>query len=77
MIRHLPVYIKFLTRNAYIQIALHNSSFCKAAKEAFYLAIRHMGRFTSISIIGRILDLIGKGVIVAGSFMLTVLLIES
>ena len=72
----LEAYVKFLTRNAYIQIALHNSTFCTAAKEAFYLAIRHVGRFASINIIGRILDLIGKGVIVASSVWLTLILIQ-
>ena len=36
-----------------------------------------MGRFSSLNIIGRILDLIGKGVIVALSVWLTLLLIQS
>ena len=71
----LDAYVKFLTRNAYIQIALHNSHFCKAAKEAFYLSVSHVARFSSIIIIGRILDLIGKGAIVAASVWLTILLI--
>ena len=73
----LDAYVKFLTRNAYIQIALHNSSFCTAAKESFYLSIRHAGRFASANVIGRIIDLIGKGAIVAMSVWLTIMAVQS
>uniref|UniRef100_A0A7S3FVB3 Choline transporter-like protein n=1 Tax=Strombidium rassoulzadegani TaxID=1082188 RepID=A0A7S3FVB3_9SPIT len=72
----LDSYIKFINENAYIQIALHNSSFCKAAQESFYLMIRHAGRFSSVGVVGWIMTFLGKGVIVGLSMWLTILLVE-
>jgi choline transporter-like protein 2/4/5 len=51
--------VKFINKNAYIQIALHNSNFCTAAKESFYLNIRHGGRFAAVALIGGILGVLG------------------
>jgi len=72
----LDKYVKFITKNAYIQIALHNSNFCKAAWESFFLIIRHAGRFGSAAIIGWIMMMLGKGTIVASSAYLTILIVE-
>jgi len=63
----LDKYVKFITKNAFIQIALSNKSFCPAAFSAFYLMIRHAGRFGSATIIGWMLMFLGKGCIVASS----------
>ena len=73
----LDKYVKFITKNAFIQIALRNTNFCSAAWSSFYLIIRHAGRFSSMNIIGKVLDVIGKGAIVALSVWLTLLLIQS
>mmetsp|Transcript_29339 Transcript_29339/g.44209 ORF Transcript_29339/g.44209 Transcript_29339/m.44209 type:complete len:428 (+) Transcript_29339:627-1910(+) len=69
--------VKFINENAYIQIALHNSNFCKAASESFYLMIRHAGRFSSASIVGWIMTLLGKGTILGASVWLTIILVEA
>jgi solute carrier family 44 (choline transporter-like protein), member 2/4/5 len=72
----LDKYVKFITKNAYIQIALHNSNFCKAAWESFFLIVRHAGRFGSASVIGWIMMMLGKGTIMATSAYLTILIVE-
>lgn len=44
--------VKYMTKNAYIQIALTNESFCKAAWNAFALIIKNAHRFGFASTIG-------------------------
>lgn len=56
-------FIKFLNKNAYIQVALHSTNFCTSAKEAFYLIVRNAGRFLTLGSIGHIFQLLGKGII--------------
>lgn len=69
--------VKYINKNAYIQIALHNSNFCTAAKEAFFLNLRNAGRFSAVSLIGTILVVIGRGVIVATNTFLTIALTDA
>jgi choline transporter-like protein 2/4/5 len=56
--------IKFITKNAYIQIALTNKSFCPAALSTFFLIVRNAARFSIISGIGAILMFVGKALII-------------
>lgn len=72
----LDKYVKFITKNAYIQIALMNSNFCKAAWDSFFLIIRQAGRFTSTTVVAWIIMLLGKGCIMGVSAYLTILVIE-
>ena len=72
----LDAYVKFINENAYIQIALHNSTFCKGAWESFYLIVRHGGRFGSAAVIAFLMVWIGKGCITALSVWLTILLTQ-
>jgi choline transporter-like protein 2/4/5 len=53
-------FVKFLNKNAYIQIALTGKSFCFAAKDAFFLILRNPIRFGVVSGIGSIFVLFGK-----------------
>merc|ERR1719238_2394380 len=69
--------VKFITKNAYIQISLHNSHFCKAAWDSFCLMIRFVGRFSSASAIGAIMMLLGKGTIMGASACLTYIVVEN
>jgi len=71
----LDKYIKFITKNAYIQIALQSGNFCSSAWMSFYLMVRHAGRFGSASIIGWIMMMLGKGTIMALSGFFTILMI--
>ena len=71
----LDEYVKFITKNAYIQIALNNEAFCPAAVASFWLIVRQAGRFGSASIIGWIMMFLGKGTITAISAYLTLLIV--
>lgn len=53
-------FIKFLNKNAYIQIALTGKNFCFSAKEAFFLILRNPIRFGVVNGIGTIFILFGK-----------------
>lgn len=64
-------YIKFMNKNAYIQIALQSTAFCPSAQQAFYLMLRHAGRFSIGSFISFIMAMIGKGIITSVCVVLT------
>ena len=67
--------IKYLTKNAYIFIAIKGSSFCGAAFDVFICLKDNMGQMVAVAGITEYLMLIGKVVIVASSsfvcFMMT------
>jgi len=53
-------FIKFLNKNAYIQIALTGKNFCLAAKDGFFLVLRNPLRIGALATIGSIFILFGK-----------------
>ena len=53
-------FIKFLNRNAYIQIALTSNNFCTSAMNAFILMLKHSGKFILMTGIGNIFIVLGK-----------------
>lgn len=72
----LDKYIKFITKNAYIQIALRSKNFCASAWESFYLLIRHAGRFGAAEMIGFIMMFLGKATIMGTSAWITLVFIQ-
>ncbi|XP_071964392.1 choline transporter-like protein 1 [Antedon mediterranea] len=57
--------LKFINRNAYIEIAIHGYSFCKAAKEAFAVLISNALRVAAINSVGDFLLFLGKVAVAA------------
>jgi hypothetical protein len=57
--------VKFLNKNAYIQIALMGTNFCRSAKNAFFLILRNAVRFGVIAVLSHIVHFIGMVLIVA------------
>ena len=55
--------VKFISKNAYIQIALTSNNFCSSAWSTFFLIVRNAGRFSITSGIGAILMFVGKAFI--------------
>ena len=51
--------IKFLNKNAYIQIALQGTNFCASAKVAFFLILRNAIRFGMVAGLGWIVQTLG------------------
>ena len=67
--------MEFINKHAYIQIALRSSSFCKAAFEGFGLMVRHLGRFSTLFLIGGFFNLFGCLFIAACSGVIGYMLI--
>jgi hypothetical protein len=59
--------IKFLNKNAYIQVALLGKNFCVSAKNAFLLIARNFARFGVVASLGSILHVLGIIFIVASN----------
>merc|ERR1711904_650519 len=51
--------VKFLNKNAYIQIALLGKKFCFAAKDAFWLIFRNALRIAAAAMISPVINLLG------------------
>eukprot|EP00931_Biecheleriopsis_adriatica_P057079 TRINITY_DN33850_c0_g1_i1.p1 TRINITY_DN33850_c0_g1~~TRINITY_DN33850_c0_g1_i1.p1 ORF type:complete len:840 (-),score=149.27 TRINITY_DN33850_c0_g1_i1:49-2568(-) len=70
--------VKFLNKNAYIQIALRGTSFCTSAQNAFLLIMRNFVRFGAVAMLGPVLALLGvlficSSTAIAGYFILQAL----
>jgi len=59
--------VLFLTKNAYIQVAIRSICFCCAAREAFRLVLRNIARFTLVSAFAGIFTFFGKMLIGLGT----------
>jgi len=59
--------VRFLNKNAYIQIALLGTNFCTSAKHAFFLILRNALRFGTIGILSYMVEVIGLFFIMAAS----------
>jgi hypothetical protein len=68
--------VKFITENAYIQIAINGTDFCESAKNGFFMMLRNAGNYTAMVVVGWIMTAIGKGVIVGLSTYITILLAQ-
>ena len=56
-------FVKFITTNAYVQVALKSDNFCTAAWNAFILILRNAAKFGFVSLIGTVFMLLGKALI--------------
>jgi len=77
ILKCLDMCIKFINKNAYIQVALHNKSFCEGAKDSFWLMARNAARFNAVGWTGAILLFIGKLLITSSCAFLTIALIDA
>ena len=67
--------VKFITKNAYIQVALTGNNFCRSAWLTFCLIVRNCARFSIIAGIGVILIFVGKALIMIASAWIAYLII--
>ncbi|CAJ1431281.1 unnamed protein product, partial [Effrenium voratum] len=67
--------VKFLNKNAYIQIALMGTNFCTSAKKAFFLILRNAFRFGTVALLGAVIHAIGFLFIIAASVALGYLIL--
>lgn len=60
-------FIKFLNKNAYVQVVMKGSSFCTASKDAFFLILRNPARIALVDGFGEIFEFLGNIAIMAGT----------
>mmetsp|Transcript_55222 Transcript_55222/g.131634 ORF Transcript_55222/g.131634 Transcript_55222/m.131634 type:complete len:935 (-) Transcript_55222:224-3028(-) len=69
--------LKFLNRNAYIQIALLGKNFCTSAKNALMLIIRNFRRFAAVVALGSVIQFVGLMFICAGTTVVGYFIIKA
>lgn len=69
--------IKFVTRNAYIFIAINGKAFCTSAKHAFFTIIKNLFLVGFVNLVSVVLILLGKLIIMIGCGVLAYLYIEA
>mmetsp|Transcript_23513 Transcript_23513/g.58537 ORF Transcript_23513/g.58537 Transcript_23513/m.58537 type:complete len:985 (-) Transcript_23513:71-3025(-) len=68
--------VKFISRKAYIQIALLGNSFCFSAQRAFFLILRNIVRYAMVSVVGNFVETIGVVFITLTSMTLGYLILH-
>ena len=68
--------VKFVTRNAYIFIAINGKAFCSSAKHAFWTIIKNLFLVGFVNLVSVILILLGKLIIMVGCGVLAYIYIE-
>ena len=68
-------FIKFISKNAYIQMAITGKNFCASAWNAFILIAKNILRFGAAGIIGFIFNFVGVVFIAAANFVIVYVLI--
>jgi hypothetical protein len=70
-------FLEFINKHAYIMISIKGDSFCKAAWEGFALTIRNLGRFSVLTLLGKLFSNIGTLFIMVASGILGYLVIDN
>ena len=69
--------LKFITRRAYIMIAINGKGFCRSAKHAFMTIIKNLFLIGFVEVVSNILILLGKLAIAGGGAFLTWMYVTS
>lgn len=69
-------FLKFITRNAYIQIAIYGESFCTAARQVWAILMRNALRLIAVDFIGDFLINLGKIVVMFGTALAGLFLLK-
>jgi hypothetical protein len=69
--------IKFLNKNAYIQVALLGTNFCTSAKVAFSLILRNALRFGTVAVVGWVVEWLGYCFIVMMTALVGYLMLKA
>jgi hypothetical protein len=70
-------FIKFINKNAYIQVALASQNFCTSAMNAFILILKHGDKFLAVSGLGNIFMFLGKMSIASLTTFIGYLILEN
>jgi len=61
--------IKYITKNAYIMVAMRGRGFCPSAVSAFKLMVKNVGQFVVAIFVSKVIVILGKVLIVGSSFL--------
>jgi hypothetical protein len=70
-------FVKFINKNAYIQVALASQNFCTSAMNAFILILKHGDKFLAVSGLGNIFMFLGKMSIASLTTFIGYLILEN
>ncbi|KAJ5070970.1 choline transporter-like protein [Anaeramoeba ignava] len=70
-------WLKFITRNAYIMIAVYGESFCKSTKRAWNLIGRNILRMLAVSVVGSYLFFLGKVMVTSVVLVISLAILKS
>lgn len=59
--------LKFISKNAYIQTAIHGTNFCTSCKNAFFLLARNILRIGALYVVSGVLLILGRVFVVVGA----------
>jgi solute carrier family 44 protein 1 (choline transporter-like protein) len=68
--------LKYMSRNAYIEIAMYGYSFCQAGRQAFKLLVSNVLRVTAINSVGDFVLFLGKVLVVAATVLIGVKMLQ-
>ncbi|KAL3284220.1 hypothetical protein HHI36_018383 [Cryptolaemus montrouzieri] len=68
--------LKYLTRNAYIEVATYGYSFCKGGRQAFRLLVANAMRVTAINSVGDFTLFLGKVIVVITTVFIGIKMLE-
>ncbi|XP_074034982.1 choline transporter-like protein 1 [Leptinotarsa decemlineata] len=68
--------LKYLSRNAYIEIAMHGYSFCEAGKQAFKLLSSNVLRVAAINSVGDFVLFLGKVLVVIATVIVGIQILQ-
>jgi hypothetical protein len=69
--------LEFINKQAYIMISIKGDNFCKAAWEGFALTVRNLGRFSILTLLGKLFSTIGTLFISVSSGIIGYLVIQN
>ncbi|KAJ8946090.1 hypothetical protein NQ318_010387, partial [Aromia moschata] len=69
--------IKYLSRNAYIEVAIYGYSFCQAGKQAFKLLSSNVLRVAAINSVGDFVLFLGKVLVVAATVLIGIKMLQN
>jgi len=69
--------VKFLNKNAYIQVALRGTPFCTSAKNAFFLILRNIVRFGAMAMLGACVRVIGELFVTVATTLVGYLILQA
>ena len=76
-LRCITKFLEFINKHAYIMISIKGDSFCTAAWEGFALAVRNLGRFSVLTLLGKLFSNIGTLFIMTASGIIGYLVINN